>query len=265
MLQKTDASMVAGDLATAHGYIASAFDTPGQGAQITKFFAEKPERRDIYVKIMQHHIANQLVAPGQASIALIHINLAETQRYITSQDAQALREQLVARARQGNLSNLVAFMLRDSLEGLGLDSNTHKEIVLKRSLAAAKGVMDAASRQTAALMTYAADPKTPAAHKKLIERSLNQMIITRQEMVQYVQPVFPKYAQAQMANMTLNAAFVYIGGDKLAREDLLVVVRGKVNGVEWQPEGAKTGTVACARTSAQNRRAQIPYATRAAR
>lgn len=98
MLEKTDASMRAGDLASAHGYIASAFDTPGQQAQITKFFADKPERRDIYVRAMAYHIDLTLSAPELASGALNHINRSEHLLYISAQDAKMLRAKLIARA-----------------------------------------------------------------------------------------------------------------------------------------------------------------------
>lgn len=243
MLQKTDASMAAGDLASAHGYIASAFDTGGQHAQLAKFFADKPERRDMYVRVMAYHIDDQLIAPAQAAVALAHINHAERALYIAPADAKALRQKLIAHAQRGNTSNTIEFMLRDELAGLGLDSARHKDIILKRTLTAANGATDAPNRQTAALMAYAAQPSTPSAHKKLIEKSLDRIPITKQEMEQYVRPVFPKYAESRLASMTLNAAFVYTGGDRIAREDLLDVVRHKIRGVEWLPRGEPATTV----------------------
>lgn len=258
MLEKTDASMTAGDLAGAHGFIASAFDTPGQQAQITKFFTEKPQRRDIYVKVMAYHIDLQMVAPEQAAAALRHINQSEHLLYISSHDARVLREKLVARAQQGNTSNTIGFMLRDELHGLGLDSPKHKEIILKRTLATANGSMDASNRQTAALLAYASNPTTSSAHKKLIEKSLDQTPITKNEMELYVRPVFPKYAESRIKNMTLNAALVYSGGDRLAREDLLDTVRGKIRGVEWLPYGSTGATVVKVERLRHNEREERP-------
>lgn len=243
MLEQTNASMVAGDLDSAHGYIASALSTPGQQAQISRFFAEKPERRDLYVKIMARHIDYQMSSPTQAALARDHINLSQRLAYITPEDAKALDEKLIARAQQGNTSGNIGFMLRDNLTGLGLHSARHKEIILKRSLATADGAMDAPDRQTAALMAYASDPATPAAHKALIQKSLDTIPITRNEMEQYVRPVFPQYANKQLASMTLKAAFNYQGGDRIAREDLLDSIREKVRGVEWLPYGSSGNTI----------------------
>lgn len=241
MLQKASVSMTTGDLDSTHRYLASALDTPGQQAQIVAFFADQPERRDMYVKAMVYHINHQMHIPEQVAKALVHIDQGERLRYVSPQEAQDLRQQLIARAQQSNANGTIGFMLRDNLTGLGLDSAKNKEIILKRSLATARSAMDTNNRQTAALMAYASDLKTPAAHKKLIERSLDDMLITKQEMLQFVSPVFPQYADKKLASMTLHAAFVYEGGDRVAREDLLDVVREKIRGVEWLPYGS-TGT-----------------------
>ncbi|WJJ92840.1 hypothetical protein [Neopusillimonas aromaticivorans] len=56
MLQQTNASMVAGDLDNAHGYIASALSTPGQEAQVTRFLLKSP-REEIFTSRSWHVIS----------------------------------------------------------------------------------------------------------------------------------------------------------------------------------------------------------------
>ena len=259
MLQKAGASMAAGDLASAHGYIASAIDTPGQQGQVVKFFADKPERRETYYRAMAYHIDLQLSTPEQATRAMRHISQAEHLLYLSPAEVRSLRAQLIARAQQGNTSGSIGFMLRDDTTGLGLDGTKHKDIMLKRSLATARGALDAHDRQTAALMAYAATPKTPQAHKKEIERSLDEIPITRHEMEQFVRPVFPKYAERQLANMTLKAELAYSGGDRLAREDLVHMLREKIRGVEWLPYGSTSSTVVRVERLRYHERAQRPH------
>lgn len=211
----------------------------GQAHHITKLFQSDPDASLLYISGAAQYI-DSITYPSQIAMERDSLSVLRSVEALPAVEIDALDARVADRALAGNLAGKIPFMLHDKMHGLGLlESPDHMGVILERTVNYAKTAAGPKGRQIAEIMAYISSPATPQKQKSFVEMSLDSIPITKPEMETYVRPVFPMYVKEKLANMTVKAAFVYSGADRLAQDDLLSSIKGRVKGVEWQQDAGK--------------------------
>jgi hypothetical protein len=222
-----------GDCTAAAMQIHIALTRPTGNTKIKELFAKNPKSRDCYYAYLEKRNAEIADAHGADEVFENLSSIKATGVFVENQTS-ALFGKLQKMVTEGNLSGSVPFVLGDNLDNFpALKSPPHQEIIRNRSIAILQG-NGAALRRVAALMEYVQRVGVDSAEGKRIENLLPTLNIRRDE-IDAVAKVFPQFAAARKAAITVRVFFQVKNGDRLLSDDLLQMLRSRAAAVEWVP------------------------------
>jgi len=202
---------------------------------VREMFASVPRANAIFRDYLEQRV-DGVQSPQSTELALTKLNLAAGASVLSPEQFAGLRTRLRDRVVAGNRSGTSLYDLSVNVDLFPeLNTPEHQAILVERTLANLQ-IDRPSETQVAALMRYVAKIGRGSTDGRRVEALLPRMNFRRAELTE-VAKQYPEFAAKRIEDATLRVFLEVKNADRLSADDVLAVLREKVLGVEWVPNG----------------------------